>query len=951
MLETIDDHASTRSRGIPRVRRAPIETGQRIRSLTVLSRRDRLLLAAITSVWAFSNLIFWLWWAQPGHVVSVPRFIIASIALAYDLTLMPAVFVFMLFKMRRPVPAAAPPGLRVAMVTAIVPSAESLDVLERTLAAMVAVSYPHHNVVLDEGGDNRVRELCQRYGASYFSRKGIARFNQPVWPFQAKTKSGNYNSWLSEVGYRDYDFIVQLDTDHAPVPTYLDDVLGYFSDPEIAYVALPSVYWNLDEWTARGSSEQSQAFQGPIQMGYFGWAGTPMIIGSHAAYRMSALRAIGGFAPSRAEDHLDTLRFAQKGYRGVFVPKVLATGLGPHTLADYLVQEHQWAFSIMQVLLKYGREKGLLTWRQRCVFLFSEIWYSLNSLCYLALFVLPLYALVIDEPVVAVSFIEFLQYSLPITISALVGVTWCYRKGWFRPGNHFFLSWQGIILTAARWPIVLVALVSAVISIVFRNGAFTYMVTPKGTRSASARDSIRVAMPFIVLAIIPIALTLLYPVIHDDRSLDAAGYILFALISAVLFTGLVIATTFDHVRVNLKARIQVSRVLAGATPLALIVVLLIWGIVAGSTVNRIQTVEALSYRERTAVINTTVETTYTESTGTTDDASVAPADVSPPHPGGASGDQQSLAAAGPDSRTTPAPLPPVDSWLFDPQRRGVTFGAYDPRSELVDLSQLDHFFTRWSVDGTGGIPVAAIRESYESGTAVMLTYEPWPLDDDRSGSILSDITAGDYDEILGRAARTVRNLEQPILLRFGHEMELGDLYPWAGNNPVKYQQAYRHVVTRFNEEGASNVIWVWSPAGTLDALDYYPGDAYVDYVGMTVLEYIRWEREAGYTPPREFKELINEKYQLLSSLGKPMLLAETGVALAPADKRASIQQMIELLPWFPQIRGVIYFNDQNPRTAAIDDRPVWTLSDKDRRVLAKSLDNLAARMMVEPSER
>lgn len=874
------------------------------------------------------NVIFWTWWWQPEHVVTWPKFIVASFALAYDLTMMPAVFLFMVFKMRTPEPALAPPGLRVAMATAIVPSAESLEVLERTLAAMVSVRYPHDNWVLDEGGDPRVRALCDRYGAHYWSRKGIPEFNQPEWPFQAKTKSGNYNSWFSQVGYENYDYFVQLDTDHAPVEGYLDEVLGHFSDPEIAYVALPSVYWNLSDWTSRGSSEQSQIFQGPIQMGYYGWTGTPMIIGSHAAYRMTHLREIGGFAPSRAEDHLDSLRFAQRGYRGVFVPKVMATGLGPHTLADYLVQEHQWAFSIMQVLIKYGRDSGQLTWRQRVAFLFSETWYSLYAFCYLVLFSLPIYALLTNSPIVRVSFGTFLMFSLPITLVSLVGVAWGYSKGWYRPGNHFFVSWQGVLLAAARWPIVLVALFNAVISIVFRDGAFTYRVTPKGSRVVTARDSLQIALPFIVLAAAPIVAVVGYPWWGRGSSFEAAGYVAFALFSSALFTLLVIATFVDHIRANLKSRVSLGRALAGAAPIAVVAVLLLQGIFLGGSLNRVQALEALTYNPRTS---------------------------NPVHslgdrlPSGVTDAQHEPAAAPvvlPSPTAVPTPtIPPtataeaqaVRSQLFDVNGTGVTFGAYDPSGDLARLSRLDHLFTAWADDDTGGIPIAAIHTSYDRGAPVMLSWEPWPTPGRVGTSIVDDTIDGAYDPLIRRAARSVKGLRQPILIRVGHEMDMPGLYPWAGAPPDRFIAMYRHTVDIFRQEGASNVIWVWSPAGTLDAPEYYPGDGYVDYVGVTILQYSGWESAAGYIPPRDFQKLVDEKYRMLAPLGKPMLLAEVGIDLPSDLKARAVRTMTSLTDEYPLIRGIVYFNDRNPVMPTIQDRPQWSLRPADRAILRSAL--------------
>ncbi len=109
-------------------------------------------------------------------------------------------------------------------------------------------------------------------------------------------------------------------------------------------------------------------------------------------------------------------------------------------------------------------------------------------------------------------------------------------------------------------------------------------------------------------------------------------------------------------------------------------------------------------------------------------------------------------------------------------------------------------------------------------------------------------------------------MEQPILIRFGHEMDLGGNYPWAGQAPDEYVAAYRHFVDLFRSNDVNNVLWVWSPAGTLEAPDYYPGDDYVDYAGLTILQFLPWEVEAGYNEPRPIEMLIAEKYDLLERL-------------------------------------------------------------------------------------
>src|SRR5258706_1986594 len=83
-------------------------------------------------------------------------------------------------------------------------------------------------------------------------------------------------------------------------------------------------------------------------MGFFGFCRTPFIIGSHCTYDMKAIKEIGGFQPTRAEDHLDTVFLAAQGHQGVFLPEVIAVGDGPENFETYIGQQFAWAFSLSQ---------------------------------------------------------------------------------------------------------------------------------------------------------------------------------------------------------------------------------------------------------------------------------------------------------------------------------------------------------------------------------------------------------------------------------------------------------------------------------------------------------------------------------------------------------------------------------------------------------------------------
>jgi cellulose synthase/poly-beta-1,6-N-acetylglucosamine synthase-like glycosyltransferase len=502
--------------------------------VSALTRRDRARLWALGALWAVVNLAFWQWWFSHTANSTPWLYVAETVALLYQVTLLPTVFLRFVSKMKHPVEIEPPPDMCVAMITLCVPASESLDVIREQLEALRAVSYPHDSWILDEGGSEEVRALAEAHGVRYFTRHGVERWNQPKPPFQAATKAGNVNAWLDHLAPLgvDYDVFVQLDIDHTPRPDYLDRVLGYFADANVAWVQAPSVCGNLDSWTARGLAEQDLVFQGPLQMGFYGATGTPFIIGSHTSYRTDAIREIGGFQPTRAEDHLDTVVLAAHGYTGVFVPDLIAVGDGPHDLATYLRQQFAWAYSMIQIFFQHTpRLLRRYTRGQVLQFLFCQSWYTLWSSSLAVLWALPAVALVVGRPIASVSFGEFLVYFAPVVLTSTL--IWLAARRWFQPAG-VRLSWRGIVLETARWPVVLWALINVALRI-----KRSYMITPKGKAAGTGPRPLSIYGPYILLTAIPLAAIWIFDATAGGGLV--AGYYGLALGNAVM--GLLVLTT------------------------------------------------------------------------------------------------------------------------------------------------------------------------------------------------------------------------------------------------------------------------------------------------------------------------------------------------------------------------------------------------------------------------
>lgn len=287
-------------------------------------------------------------------------------------------------KAQDPVPLVPPPGLRVAILTTIVPSKEPLDLVLRTLRAMKRIEYDGQVDVwlLDEGGDPLVADACAAIGVKHFSRKGISAYNTSEGEFRAKSKAGNHNAWR-HAQERNYDVVAQMDPDHVPGPDFLQRSLGYFRDPDVGFVVAPQVYGNLDEnWIAKGSAVQAYVFHGVIQRGGNGLR-APLLIGTNHLYRPSAFAVIGGYQDSIIEDHLTSMAmFATKNpatgnhFTGVYTPDILAAGEGPTSFTDYFSQQKRWAYGIWQIMCRHSPEMfGRMRPAQRLSFSLLQLFY------------------------------------------------------------------------------------------------------------------------------------------------------------------------------------------------------------------------------------------------------------------------------------------------------------------------------------------------------------------------------------------------------------------------------------------------------------------------------------------------------------------------------------------------------------------------------------------------
>ena len=239
---------------------------------------------------------------------------------------------FLLPLMRKPRPMAPKVGWKVAVVTTVVPSAEPIEMLCETVKAMIGMDYPHDTWVLDEENDEQVKALCQQLGAKHFSRKNLPQYQALAGAFRSGSKHGNYNAWLHEVGFEDYDILTTFDPDHVPQKSFLVAVLGYFEDARVGYVQAAQAYYNQDaSFIARGAAEETYAYYSSVQMAAYGM-GYPVIVGCHNSHRMTALQGGRWISGPRGRGSSAHISLSHQRLAGSLCPRDFGTRTGPGRL-------------------------------------------------------------------------------------------------------------------------------------------------------------------------------------------------------------------------------------------------------------------------------------------------------------------------------------------------------------------------------------------------------------------------------------------------------------------------------------------------------------------------------------------------------------------------------------------------------------------------------------------
>jgi cellulose synthase (UDP-forming) len=662
-------------------------------------------------------------------------------------------------------------------------------------------------------------------------------------------KAGNLNFALA---HSDAEIVAVIDADHEARPDFGELTIGYFADPRMAFVATKQAFVVETRDTL---GQQELFFYDSVQPGKDAH-NSAFSCGNGALYRRTALDGIGGFAEwNVVEDLTTSYELHARGWRSAYVPTRATVGLAPLTAAEFSRQRLRWATDSLRLffwdnpLLK----RGLSGW-QRLHYLQTTSWYLASALSVVFLAAPAAWAFFGVTALPSGSGASYVLHLLPYLL-ALAAFMVAHA------------GWRGALRPMQTQLYLAPAYVLAVVYALFFKEVSG--VTSKGREK---RINLPMALQQATLVVLLVAI---------GFGLAAGGD---AGVGVLLWGCLLAATIANPATMITRRRDDAQALRVGVTSLIAI----------------------------TAA--TMLVATWAPAPGAF-------------LPGGT--------AQGSSARTGPGSEPPV---ALRPPREGAYLGAYS--RELTD-SKLS--LTRWQRTHGGrlrivhtfrdwwgrapGVPARWMRAVGKEGATPMITWEPWRKpsltvhDPNQRRGVLHAIAAGRHDRYARRFARAVAAHRRPVLIRFAHEMN-GSWYPWGvdvgRNTPRAYVRAWRRVHRIFDRAGAANASWVWSidavgggrPTPRAKLETYYPGDRYVDWVGLSAFN---WGEGHPYGGWLWFREAVEPAYRVVAGFGKPVMLAETGTAGTGAKARAWVRDALRTVRVsYPRMKALVFYDARHP---------------------------------------
>ena len=588
-------------------------------------------------------------------------------------------------------------------------------------------------------------------------------------------KAGNINNALQ---YATGELCVVMDPDHIPCPEMLDYVVPYFENEKIGFVQIVQAYYNQPEsLVAKGAAQQTYQFYGPMMMSMNTY-GTVQAIGANCTFRRKALDSIGGHAAGLSEDMHTAMQIHAKGWQSIYVPATLTRGLVPATLSSYFKQQLKWSRGTWDLLLyTYPKLFSKFTWRQRLHYFMLPFHY-LSGIIFFLNFLIPVISLFTGYIPLRMDIISFTLAAVPVLGMAVF--IRHYVQKWVADKDERGFHIVGGILQIGAWWVHSIGFVYTL----FRKKV-PYIPTPKNDKDPLP---LILNVPNIIIAAISLA-AMLYGFTYNYNpytlfmAILASMQIIFMMfifsISGYTTEGSRVENIAKKVRSNTWLIIKAHGFIRNYS-VALSLILVTVFIVAYKQVRKLPTF-------------------------------------------------------------LPKPIPGLQVFYKGLYQEDLANNPISLSSLFNKKAIPENNFSIVSFDlytdsiGEVNLPDAALQEIYKNNAMPLLNWFPLNKKDTINNGLFKGITEGKYDRQLTQFAARIGALKKPFFLKpvfTLNNYQKDTLFTYI--QPDAFKAAWRHIHSIFESAGATGIIWVWNPVSPEMIEDFYPGNRYTDWLGVSM---------------------------------------------------------------------------------------------------------------------
>jgi hypothetical protein len=217
---------------------------------------------------------------------------------------------------------------------------------------------------------------------------------------------------------------------------------------------------------------------------------------------------------------------------------------------------------------------------------------------------------------------------------------------------------------------------------------------------------------------------------------------------------------------------------------------------------------------------------------------------------------------------------------------------------------------------------AFITKCNANSLTPFVELEPWESGPGWNTTVLfSDITNGTWDSWLTGIGTFIAGTGKPVILTFGHEMNVSGQYPWSqgdtGSGPgggalpaSQWITTWNYVRNKVNSTANGYALWMWACSAwtggtTVDPSPWWPGASNVDMVGIDGYPNTQYGASLG-----TFTGQLGPTVTAIRNHGwtAPIYIAETNLAQMVASGGESITSFVADMH-AAGISGILEFED------------------------------------------